>query len=84
MALRAKTKVKTDDIPRPAIVGWYWYFPTAEELRELTVEVSQVCKVHWTAGEEGKGMFVAEFIREVRQVSKLMGTWSARLEAKHG
>lgn len=70
-----KTKSTKDNILRPSLEGWYWYYPTAEEQKELSVQETQIVRLFVTK----EGMLVAEFMREIRRVSKLMGTWSNRL-----
>lgn len=75
MAVKA-TKVVEDKLKRPTEEGWYWYYATEEETKELSVEMEQVCKVYRTK----EGLLVAEFVREVRRVAKLMGTWGKKLE----
>lgn len=70
-----KTKSTKDNILRPSLEGWYWYYPTKEEQKELSVQETQIVRLYVTK----EGMLVAEFMREIRRVSKLMGTWSNRL-----
>lgn len=71
-----KTKAVKDNVVRPTVEGWYWYYPTEEEQKELTCSQQQVVRLYTTAS----AMLVAEFMREIRRVSKLMGTWSKKLD----
>lgn len=62
-------------LDQPTEVGWYWYWPTAQELTTLTVEKEQVVEVRLTKEK----LLMTEFVREVRAVAKLEGQWSKKL-----
>jgi hypothetical protein len=71
-----KTKAVKDNVIRPTVEGWYWYYPTKEEQKELTCNEQQVVRLYLTSEK----MLVAEFMREIRRVTKLMGKWSKKLD----
>lgn len=73
---RTLEKKKQEEVYHPTEVGWYWYQPTPEELESLTVVSDQCVEIRKTK----EGVLMAEFIREVRSVSKLKGKWSAKLK----
>jgi hypothetical protein len=63
----------------PKVPGWYWYWATEEELQTLTVEYEQIVLVK--TGSK-KGLLLAEFLREIRSVTKLKGLWSSEIRPK--